>query len=381
MFSFNPAGALLIIVSYRNLYNLDVKHSRLFISKISMKTHYRYLACLTFVASFSLYGCGKGQILDFRNAQVINGKVYAEAANTPFSGTLTNVPAGQVLDAQKGFAKFAETTTRVIFPQLANIRQAGLSVSSNAMLLPNSYCDVSMNEGYLDGETVCKAPRSEDLTLKASFDKGTLVGAVKLYDPKTGKLLSETSFEEGQPDGAQNIYSPRTNKLVHTISWKNGILDGPEEGFDESTGKRTFFGTFSDGKYQGETTLYSSDSNNIIQRTTFENGLPLIDEKFDPQSKKLIARSEFKNGKFDGSVKKWDANGVLISDDKYTQGVLLSSSASHNAEQAGKNATSLNTCIDSWTTAYRKEQGEEAVISIDQINEWEAWCRSGKYPQ
>ncbi|MFG9747225.1 hypothetical protein EWS90_28305 [Pseudomonas aeruginosa] len=37
-------------------------------------------------------------------------------------------------------------------------------------------------------------------------------------------------------------------------------------------------------------------------------------------------------------------------------------------------------CLDAWITAYRKEVGEEAPIINDQINEWEDWCASGKYP-
>lgn len=47
-----------------------------------------------------LTACGKGSILEYRNAQIVNGQVYAGNANTPFSGQLTNVPGHVVLASQ-----------------------------------------------------------------------------------------------------------------------------------------------------------------------------------------------------------------------------------------------------------------------------------------
>lgn len=37
-------------------------------------------------------------------------------------------------------------------------------------------------------------------------------------------------------------------------------------------------------------------------------------------------------------------------------------------------------CLGMWTDAYHKEEGEEAMISADQIGEWERWCSDGKSP-
>ncbi|ARL96033.1 hypothetical protein [Burkholderia pseudomallei] len=51
-----------------------------------------------------LAGC-KGDVLDYRNVQVVNGKVYAGDANTPFSGKVTNVPAPDILNNQQGYQR------------------------------------------------------------------------------------------------------------------------------------------------------------------------------------------------------------------------------------------------------------------------------------
>ena len=37
-------------------------------------------------------------------------------------------------------------------------------------------------------------------------------------------------------------------------------------------------------------------------------------------------------------------------------------------------------CLDAWITAFRKDVGDEAPIVSEQLNEWEDWCASGKYP-
>lgn len=43
--------------------------------------------------------------------------------------------------------------------------------------------------------------------------------------------------------------------------------------------------------------------------------------------------------------------------------------------------TEADKCLDSWVNETRKEIGEYAAITADQISEWESWCLQGKYPQ
>lgn len=35
-------------------------------------------------------------------------------------------------------------------------------------------------------------------------------------------------------------------------------------------------------------------------------------------------------------------------------------------------------CIDHWVGAYRKDAGEDAVVTQDQLDEWTGWCKEGK---
>lgn len=37
-------------------------------------------------------------------------------------------------------------------------------------------------------------------------------------------------------------------------------------------------------------------------------------------------------------------------------------------------------CVDHWVDAYRKDAGEDAVVTQDQLDEWTGWCKEGKQP-
>lgn len=37
-------------------------------------------------------------------------------------------------------------------------------------------------------------------------------------------------------------------------------------------------------------------------------------------------------------------------------------------------------CVDQWSDAFHKQNGEDAMIMADVLNEWEIWCKAGKPP-
>lgn len=47
-------------------------------------------SAMALMGLLALSGCGKN--LEFRNAEVSNGKIYAHGANEPFDGRVTNIP-------------------------------------------------------------------------------------------------------------------------------------------------------------------------------------------------------------------------------------------------------------------------------------------------
>jgi len=53
--------------------------------------------------------------------------------------------------------------------------------------------------------------------------------------------------------------------------------------------------------------------------------------------------------------------------------------ASTPSPMAAPDATS-DPCVMSWVAAYRKEAGQDVIVTQDQLDEWQQWCHQGKHP-
>jgi len=373
-----------------------------------------------------LSACGQ-KALDYRNAQIVNGKVYAGDANEAFSGALTNVPSGVILTPQQGFRNAVVTLEKTL-PSLTldYVRAAGIdNFPTDARIPVPVYCDVQVKNGYLDGQVTCKAANTENVLLTMTFAGGALNGDLNSHAPDdTSQLFAKLTFSNAQPDGRMETYSPATHRLVHTMTWKNGVLNGDEEGFDENTGNRVLQASLADGKYEGAMTAYAPDGRQVIYRVSYSDGLKQgAEEAFDPQTGKATGNASYRDGKLDGSVRRWDASGKLVYekdyrdgqevpdsdavlsclDRKYTAFNTSSSGENVNAamrdewEAACKEAFTLGTspatlttelphsspgntdaCISRWTAAYRRENGDDSITTSDQTGEWRSWCEHGK---
>jgi hypothetical protein len=260
-------------------------------------------------ASVLLSGCGD-KMLDFRNAQINNGKVYAGDANTPFSGKLTNIPSNSILTSQQGVQRLAS-----FVGDLGNVAPYGGAV-------PYSVCDVSIHDGAPDGEVICKPEQSETAIVKGKFTNGVVDGPYTVYDKTSNNKTIEATFRNGTLDGKVTVYSLKTEKAVVTANWDAGVLNGEEEAFDEATGNRVLHATFVNGKYGSELTRYAPDGKQIIYKANFVQGQHEgNEESFDPQTGKMTGQTHYANGKLDGVVRHWNADGSLLDEKTYQNGV------------------------------------------------------------
>lgn len=58
----------------------------------------------------------------------------------------------------------------------------------------------------------------------------------------------------------------------------------------------------------------------------------------------------------------------------------LGTGPAYNGPLYSKPNPAVDACVDTWIDAHRKEVGEDAMISYDQINEWVVWCKEGRKP-
>jgi len=321
--------------------------------------------CLT----FTLAACGH-KTLDFRNAQINNGKVYAGDSNTPFSGKVTNVPAGTIFGPQQGYGKLLNTV---------NAARPGTTLGDMGM---SSMCDAQANDGLLSGQVVCKTAQSDTTRIEANFTDGVLDGPFTAHDQTGNNTFVELSFKHGMPDGKMKIYSPATGKLVHTATWDAGVLDGEEEGFDETTGNRVLHATLSSGKYTGEFDRYAPDGKQLVYQVSYADGQLNGDEKaFDPQSGQMTGEAHYVNGKLDGVVRHWNANGALLDEKIYENGVDVAA-AKAEAEKQEKSTEAnealndpvIGRCVQDLRGAY-KEKNNTSIDNDDLIIEWRNQCK------
>ncbi|VVE58657.1 hypothetical protein PAN31117_05059 [Pandoraea anapnoica] len=403
--------------------------------------------------------------LDFRNAEIVNGKAYAVGANKPFTGKLTNIPENALLLKQDGFVKAARVTGMTL---------AGNMGGAQSVMF-DSLCDAQVSDGMLDGKFVCKAPQSETVMIESSFNRGALDGKLTLNGGPGNGPLTEVKFDNGLPNGTQKIYGWSTHKLVHTYPWVSGVLSGTEEGFDANSGELIKRVSIVNGQYEGELVQYTPDGKQMILRATYVGGRLNGPFKSWDATGSLTGETLYANGievgtdgkSVDDCVREWDeADQSIQTSKQMAKGILTGTTPAteeqkdswrsncragnhpnpteqSQARQAYEHASAAiddciankkamlrrnsgmpdnlaimdsqiiemrnacyrevghtasarsstiassglpkassaeDACVAAWTAAYRREKGGDALVSMDQLNEWEAWCKSGKRP-
>ncbi|GAB7534633.1 hypothetical protein BGC_08430 [Burkholderia sp. 3C] len=219
-----------------------------------------------------LSACGN-HVLDYRNAQIVDGKIYAGDANTPFNGKVTHVPYSVVFNSQQGMD-----------------RMLSMLDTGNGLALYQTLCDVSIKDGRLDGDTTCNAAASDIVRISTAFDDGALSGDMKIYS-QDGKIAIVTAkFKQGLPDGQTEQVLPSTEKTIRSLNWSAGKLDGESKVWDPKTGELTIDANYSQG-------ILNGDYYNRAGR---------------PGQEPFITQGTYDNGKFTGT------KTTSYPDDEYT---------------------------------------------------------------
>lgn len=279
----------------------------------------------TLLISAALTGCGD-ELLDFRNAEMSNGLIYSKGENKPFTGDVTNVPLNSI--PTKDLSEMLQLIKKVTNDQ--SLSQL-LMVGSIASLMGNSsaptvVCDALVSEGYLNGPVQCFTASGRLSVMDINYVDGNINGGVIFYSlkDKSKSVLAEAEYTGGKLSGEFKVYGLKSNKLISRTVWVNGVLNGLVENFSDDTQKLTRRASAVDGKLEGDVEEYDGLSGDLVKTTTYKAGV-----KVEPKT--AVASKE--------------------------------------------------SCSDSWMSAYRKEVGDEAAITSDQISEWEQWCAEGKMPE
>ncbi|VWC75630.1 lipoprotein [Burkholderia aenigmatica] len=268
--------------------------------------------------SVALAACGN-DVLDYRNAQIVNGKVYVNDANSPFSGKLTNVPLTTLISSKPGFFKIkgAVESASLYAEPPANPAIAITQLGISMLLL----CNAHVKDGVLDGDATCMNPRSDPAVIKMSFSDGALDGRFRYYDDSGKTLLSDATFKSGKPDGIQKVYSPISGNLLMSVPWVDGRMSGTEKAYYGATSKPAYESHFSDeGKLDGKLTEWFKNGT-LAHQVTYANGQKNgVEEIFFQDSGKIRERTEWSNGQLDGTSTAYDGTGKVADTKHFKNG-------------------------------------------------------------
>ncbi|MGK8208406.1 toxin-antitoxin system YwqK family antitoxin [Burkholderia cenocepacia] len=366
------------------------------------------------VTTVLLAGC-KGDVLDYRNTQIVNGKVYAGDANTPFSGKVTNVPVSDILNNQPGYQRMMQSSAYVV----PEVYRDGI----NSMAIHQFLCDAKVTDGILDGDVVCKAPQSDTVRMKMSFSSAALAGAMQIFDNTGDRTVLDVNFSNGKPDGTEKVYYAPTKQLIGEFPWKHGWLDGMVKTYDGKTGNTLLEARYENGAANGEMIRYAPDGKRVVYRASFANDkLDGAEDRFDPNTGELVSHSVWQMGmrvptpeeaqatantlatvERVNQVKacirelrnatppdpmdvtgqqeaKWSAECEQRFPSAANAPVTPTPPSSTGTEDRSAWPTEDNACTQKWQKNFVAKNGPDAIIRYDMAWEWVDNCRAGKQP-
>jgi len=395
--------------------------------------------CMSVAAALLLFACGPST-MEFRNAEIVQGKFYRQGADKPFSGKIDNVPSHTIL-IRKEFEVISALPTNVLDKAAPGIQHSAIG----------QVCEVRVDKGVLDGATTCTTDAGKFQAYEMTFDQGVLTGEFKFYFPGTNKPKAVVRTDHGVLDGHSVVYGPQSGREVLNVTFKQGKLAETEEIFDDQSGKVVRRTPVEDGAITGEIVEYANHGSQLFYRTHVQMGVKHgLEEQYAYESGILEYRQNWLMGQLDGDVlrSKRDSkterlvneqyvaqryeNGKLvytadpsagyipdpqrIAEDARQEKILacvkerrdklaqegrglLDDSAigqlhaeCYHAVAAATSSTSatvpssgtaltpgkLRGCVDARIVSFRVRHGNDEVITADQLSEWETECREGK---
>lgn len=357
-----------------------------------MRFRFTVLSLLSVLSATLLAGCF-GKVLDFRNAEISNGKVYQNGANEPFSGKVTNIP----------FSTLPKTPVTTVIRMASDLHGDAVRIYLGGVMI-GAICDTEFDKGVPDGKTVCTLSGLDWPVVTMRYEKGSLEGAVKVAGVVKGVTLVEAAYKGNALEGELIINHAETGKLVGRSHWRAGKPHGSEEVYSLTTRELVRKVTYVDGLIEGDVLKYSPDGKQLISKIPYVAGQRHgVEEEYRPEGQlirktpyvagqphgveetyspggQLIRRGRYVEGREDGLFEEWNEQGQLVRTRQWTNGRPgeVNQSPSQQASAAPLSSAALDDCVDGWTAAFRRENGQDAMVKYDQLEEWKDWCQQGK---
>lgn len=235
----------------------------------------------------------------------------------------------------------------------------------------------TLDDGVKDGPfKVYKDAPGGELSIEGSYNDGIPSG--KWVYHERDRLLTELTGGtfEGQsvPEGILELLQQDYVDSVAVHRSKEG-LDGQIEGMDK-TGKVVVSFSFADGAIQPPVLRFSSTNDTKLSYTEPEilqalnhhlsRGPAIANWALTPEQRK--AEEDLDNQR-DKRIKDVISMRSPRAGDEMQQSYVVPASAQPTDAQ----------CVDQWVDAFHRENGQDAAVSADQLDEWSEWCKEGRH--
>ncbi len=191
---------------------------------------------------------------------------------------------------------------------------------------------VAYHEGVLHGAYQCYYQSGQAQT-RASYSNGLLDGEFKDYHPN-GLVVSEGRYSAGKLDGPFTCYSAKGQKSL-AMTYVNGLPNGEALEWYESQGVklRRFFeaGLLQDNGTTPALTLYDEE-HHVVETQAFRRGQPCGTHVRYYASGQESYHQHYKNGDRIGKESFFGADGTLLGQGEYLQGVPVGEHYRKDAE-------------------------------------------------
>lgn len=218
---------------------------------------FNHLAAL--VAALLVSGCSK-PVLDWRNAELSNGKIFEVGADEPFDGLVTDVPHGKLVPHLG--------STRAVLQNLATNQPKELPILLAGMQYE---CDVTVEEGLIADKFICRHHQSQVVAYEGRLTDGGLDGETVFHGPR-GNRVVVLPMKDGRVDGRVQIYfADNPDQLAVEADMADNGYDGEWIGYHPNgkvSGKRHYAKSVPTGVWE----TYWEENGAVSERVTYEAG-------------------------------------------------------------------------------------------------------------
>jgi hypothetical protein len=237
----------------------------------------RIYCLVALMATLCMSGCSK-PVLDWRNAEVSNGKIFETGADEAFDGLVTDVPHG----------KIQKLLGAAVLWSLKTNQPKGMANLLGGM---DYECDVTVKDGLVADHVICRHHQSQVVAYEGQLNNGRLDGETLFHSPSGGRVVV-LPMKEGRVDGRVQVYfgdSPEQLSLEADMA--NSTYNGELIGYHPS-GKVSVKGQNSSGVPTGVWETYREEDGTVSERVMYEAGKVVSQSLYEPDGKEYLTEEQ-----------------------------------------------------------------------------------------